>query len=802
MQVQLPRLALFLRGLHDAVIVVDAASGRVLLLNPSAAALLGYPLDQANELTLERLFPTGLERGEFGEVARRSAEAASGAGGLAGERSVVRQNGELLPVEVSLTHLGDPVAGADYLLLVLRDRSGQASAKGAGADRDAATEEQLRALLEAIPAIIWMATPDGICTYVNQRGVEFTGLSIQELVGYGWVGAIHPDERARCLADYHDAVRQRRPRHLEYRLRDRDGNYRWVLDTVAPRYDPDGSLLGFVGSVIDITDRHEAEQAVRRTSETLARERELLQGIIDTIPVMIVVYEPYTTIVRVNPEFERVLGWPNDAARGVELLEACIPSPTVREQVLEFFKQSRGDWLDLESTTRDGRVVATTWAALRLSDNRRVGIGLDIEDRQRAELAHQLLADAGAVLASSLDYSSTVRSAARLALPRLADWCVLDLRLEDGSLRRLAVAVADPALQPLAAALEQHQPLPTSHVANVIRTGLAESTSPAPANPLGEGAEPEQLALLERLGCAAFMTVPLVSRGAVLGALSLVSSAPARRYDDFDLQLAAELGRRIALAIDNASLYRRAQEAIQLRDEFLSIASHELRTPLTSVQAHTQLLQRRLERGEGVSPEQLRRSLRSIGHEAGRLGRLIAQLLDVTRINTGRIPLQLERLNLVDLAANVVQSARARANQRAIVARFPERLEVVADAPRVEQVLVNLLDNAVKFSPADKPVLIEVARLADGGARVAVRDFGQGIPPEQREGLFQRYHQAHGRQHLSGLGLGLYISRQIAELHGGRLRAEFPEDGGSRFILELPPSAVATTHSVAPNYSC
>jgi signal transduction histidine kinase len=236
-------------------------------------------------------------------------------------------------------------------------------------------------------------------------------------------------------------------------------------------------------------------------------------------------------------------------------------------------------------------------------------------------------------------------------------------------------------------------------------------------------------------------------------------------------------------AEERQRLLAEALEAVRVRDEFLSIAAHELRTPLTTIRAQAQLLLRRIAREGSLDPGLAARALQVIDKQSDRLDRLIAQLLDVSRLQGPRLDLDRQEVDLVELVRAVVADTRLRCEGRPIEAWLPERRAASVDPLRLEQVLVNLLDNADKYSPAGAPIDVEMR--SGAAIEIAVRDQGPGVPPEQRERIFERFYQAHTRTR-SGMGLGLYISRQIVELHGGTLTAEFPTEGGSRFVIRLP----------------
>jgi signal transduction histidine kinase len=232
----------------------------------------------------------------------------------------------------------------------------------------------------------------------------------------------------------------------------------------------------------------------------------------------------------------------------------------------------------------------------------------------------------------------------------------------------------------------------------------------------------------------------------------------------------------------------RLQEAVRARDTFLSIASHELKTPVTALQSQAQLVLRRFERTGQMEPLRVAQALQSVSGQARKLTRLIAQLLDISRLEAGKFIIEPEPTDLAELVQQVVANLRSLGHERRIRLQAPPRLAIEIDPLRLEQVLTNLLDNALKYSPEGGAVEVSLCGLDGGGAEVSVRDFGLGIPLEKRGHIFERFYQAHGEGHRSGLGLGLFISRQIVTLHGGEIHAEFPPDGGTRFVVRLPPA--------------
>ncbi len=249
--------------------------------------------------------------------------------------------------------------------------------------------------------------------------------------------------------------------------------------------------------------------------------------------------------------------------------------------------------------------------------------------------------------------------------------------------------------------------------------------------------------------------------------------------------LAAEVAARERVDRELLERNRELQDAVAARDEFLSVAAHELKTPVTSLRGFTQLLLRDVRRGREIAPDRLARSLDTIERQTGKLSQLVTRLLDTAQIEAGKLRVEPVPTDLVGLVRSAV-AQQPLADQEAIVVDAPMPLVAAIDPVRFEQVVTNLLDNAVKHSPVDGTVTVAMSGDGADGVRLTVTDEGVGIPPAQREVVFSRFQQGNRQHHLSGLGLGLYISRQIVEMHGGALRIEDAEHPGARFVVTLP----------------
>lgn len=229
-----------------------------------------------------------------------------------------------------------------------------------------------------------------------------------------------------------------------------------------------------------------------------------------------------------------------------------------------------------------------------------------------------------------------------------------------------------------------------------------------------------------------------------------------------------------------------AEEALRLRDEFIAVAAHELKTPLTPVLGQIQLAIRRLTRSHQADPDQITRTLREITMQGEKLARRIDQIIDDSQLKAGTLTVERRLVDLAPLVTRVAARARGWSDLHTITVDVPSSLTAVVDPFRCEQVLTYLLDNAIRFSPEGGQIDVILTRADPEVAELSVRDSGEGLPVEKRHGLFERFSSAHADEYRSGIGLGLYVSRRIVEMHGGEIRAEFPAAGGSRFVVRLP----------------
>ncbi len=429
---------------------------------------------------------------------------------------------------------------------------------------------------------------------------------------------------------------------------------------------------------------------------------------------------------------------------------------------------------------------------------RMAGTVVDVTDRKRAERSLHFLAQAGTLLAGSLDYDETLRNVARLAVDTIADFCLFDLAGESGEIERVAWAHRDPARQQELEQMWRFLPAPGADhhpVARVLRTGRAELVPVVSRQWLRHAAaSDEHYRFLASLAFHSLITVPVATPEGPLGTLTFCRTSPgAKPYDESDLDLAEELGRRAGVAVQNARLYLATQQANAAKDQFLATLSHELRTPLTPVLAVVSALEedRRL-------PADARDRLATVRRNTELEARLIDDLLDLTRIERGKLNLHREVADVLPLLAHAVEACRTPETEdkglRLVTELTADDHRVWADGSRLSQVFWNLLKNAVKFTPEGGVVRVRSRNEGETGSPdrwlvVEVDDTGIGIDPELLPRIFDAFEQGQQKitRRYGGLGLGLAISRAIVELHGGTLTAESEGRGrGATFTVRLP----------------
>lgn len=560
-------------------------------------------------------------------------------------------------------------------------------------------------------------------------------------------------------------------------------------------------------------------QAAARALRAQAQTEAMFRAVLESAPYAVLTVDERGKIVVANSQAEVLFGYSREELLGASV-ERLLP-----EEVRQAHAAHREDYranprvrpmgrgLDLRAKRKDGSTFPAEISLSPLNTDQGTlvtAIVRDVSEERRAqderarlireqvarieaeatERRSAFLADISTVVSSSLDYHTTLSNVARLVVPDLADWCSIEMVTDDGRIEQLAVAHVDPEKVRWAMELRKRfppDPDDPDGVPQVIRTGQPQLYPSVPESVIEERVKlPELREVLREAGIVSAMIVPIVGRRRVLGAIGFTSTRESNRhFDRSDLAFAQEVARRAAIGVENAQLYGEAQEANRVKDDFLATLSHELRTPLNAVLGWTRLLQ-----GGGLDAETSSRALLAISRNAEAQGQLINDLLDVSRIVSGKVMLECSDVNVSEVVDDALESVRVAADARAVKVDAESDPDAIAwaDRDRLRQIVWNLLTNAVKFTPPGGHVTVSAKRRGHE-VDLSVQDSGVGIEPTLLPYVFDRFRQGESgitRRH-GGLGLGLAIVRHLVEMHGGSVTAASAgRDQGALFSVRLP----------------
>jgi PAS domain S-box-containing protein len=665
---------------------------------------------------------------------------------------------------------------------------------------------------------IFLLTPDGHIASWNAGAERLKGYTADEIIGQHF-GRFYPESARRAGLPEHllsIARAEGRVEDVGWRVR-KDGSRFWADVVITALFDDAGTLKGFAKITRDLTERRAAEEQLRRSEE---RFRTLIDNVKD---YAIFLLSPEGTVLSWNLGAQQLKGYAPSEIIG-QSFERFYPPETRREglpQRLLAIARAEGrveneGWRVRKDGSRFWADVVIT--ALRDEGGELIGyakVTRDLTERRQAEndRAARLAAERAAERIERLQVATAALAAAshpEQAAEILTDHAAralgaavaaVGVPIEEGAwLQVLDVRAVRPSILQAHQRLGPDDPYPLVHAWRTKRALFLEARDEI-ANKC-----PELTPLLTRSAMNAWAAIPLAVEGRSLGVLGLAFDV-ARVLDADERGFLLALAEVGAQAMDRARLYAseqvariEAEAAVRAQDEFLSVAAHELRTPVAAVKATAQLAERIMLRGR-PEPERIAGHLQRIGKAADRLGALIEDLLDVSRLRTGRVRLRCEQVDLRALVEEIVGRYIAMDSGHQFSLSAPDRpLIVQADPLRIEQVVENLLSNAVKYSPNGGAIVLRLLHEGDG-ASLTVTDQGIGLPQGQEDRIFEAFGRGSNAtaQQIQGLGLGLAICRQLVEVHGGRIWAASPGVGqGTTFSVWLPSMAAAQDDGASP----
>ncbi|MBE9037596.1 PAS domain S-box protein [aff. Roholtiella sp. LEGE 12411] len=658
----------------------------------------------------------------------------------------------------------------------------------------------LDALLAGAPVAVCFLDSELRYIRINKVFANINGLSIEDHLGRKFREVL-PNMAAEFEPQLQHVLDTGEPLlniEISGEIPEQPGRCSYWLGNYYPVYNALSETVGIGIILADVTAAKQTEVALRESEEKF-------RAMFNQAVVGINLVALDGRYLQVNPAMCDIIGYSNEELTQMTFQEITHPDdmePDLVNAQRVLAREISGYSLEKRYICKDGSII---WVNLTSSivwdangqPKYALGVVEDISDRKKAEIAKNFLVEASTLLASSLDYEATLTDVAKLAVPALADWCIVDIFREDWSNKQIALVTADPgkrnileeiqrrysskngAQELLVQKLRQGQSVFYPQFLDITITQMAQNE--------------EHLQLLRSLGIRSLMVIPLRSRGQLFGAIAFFTAESGRHYEPVDLALAEDIASRAATAIDNARLYEaeqsarnQAETANRIKDEFLAVLSHELRTPLNPILGWAKLLRtRKFDEATVV------RALETIERNAKLQTQLIEDLLDVSRILRGKLSLNIHAVDLNSTIAAALETVRLAAEAKSIQIQMvlsSDVGQVMGDGDRLQQVIWNLVSNAVKFTPPGGRVEVRLQQV-EFDAQIQVMDTGKGISPEFLPHVFEYFRQADAKttRIFGGLGLGLAIVRNLVELHGGTVQVESAGEGqGATFTVRLP----------------
>jgi PAS domain S-box-containing protein len=626
------------------------------------------------------------------------------------------------------------------------------------------SEEQFRSMADNAPIMVWVTDATGCCTYLSRSWYDFTGQTDATGLGFGWLNAVHPEDATLTRETFVRANEHHEAFRLEYRLRHRDGEYCWAIDAASPWIGSNGEFKGYIGSVIDISDRKQAEI-------TLAANEARLRGFFESSVVGMLYGDIYGGISAANDEFLRIVGYTReDLETGALRWIDITPSeflPLDAEAIDQARRVGACTPYEKDYIRKDGRRVPVLVGYSLVGEAREESVAfiLDLSERKQAEREAQ---EGKQILDTLMEYvpeGITIADAPNVTIRQVS---------------RFGQQLAGRPLEELKG----------SQVGEHIETWnilYADGVTPATADVLpltravqhGEVVIDEEWILQRPDGTQIVVLCnagPIYVDGNITGGVIV--------WRDISDRVQFERDRERILQQEQAAR-EEAERANRIKDEFLAVLSHELRSPLNPILGWTKLMQ-----SHSFEPTETATALATIERSVRVQIQLIDDLLDVAKILRGKLNMIVAPVDLVGVVQAAIETVSTAASAKSIdltVFLNPIR-QVMGDAARLQQVVWNLLSNAVKFTPHHGRVEIRLEQI-DDQAQITVRDTGKGIKPEFLPHVFESFCQEDfsTTRKFGGLGLGLAIVRSLVEAHGGTIWADSPGEGqGATFTVQFP----------------
>jgi PAS domain S-box-containing protein len=775
----------------DFAIISTDLDGVVTGWNEGAHQVLGWTEEEMCGQRVHRIFtPEDVTAGHPETEMRRALTH----GMSPDERWHMRKSGERFWASGTLTPLKTDDGKVAGFVKILRDRTEQRRANvrltalASSLEDEVAerTRERDRIWRNSLDLLLVIGS-DGILHAINPACTVALGYTSDELTGQHFGPFVHPDD-INATIDAVERAAHGPLEHFEVRLRHKDGTYRWF----AWRAAPENGMIYANGRDITV-EKRQAEQLLMTSQARLqlalaagqmgAWEWNLRTGTISWLHGADRVHGAVPTdqpiVHSIDDYMRHVHPEDHDHLRSL-MTKAATEGRSQRGEYRIIWPDGSVHWIEVNGDMFHDETGKPLYM---------VGVSVDITRRKRTEQDLKFLARASVELAGLIDPQSTLDRLAYLAVPSFADWCAIDL-LEDGVLRRVAVAHADPHKVQLAHTLHQRFPPDPNAVYGawqVIRTGRSQFMRELDPETLRAAIkDPARIDALKELGLRSYIGVPLTTHGKTMGVVTFVGAESGRLYEQSDLELAEDLAHRAAVAMENASLYRALRNSDHAKDVFLATLAHELRNPLAAIVNGLGILS--LAAGDRERVEQYTRLME---RQAGHLTRLVDDLMDISRITTGKIELKKEASSLAGILGNAIETSRqdieARHHQLSVTLTG-ESTPIIADPVRLAQVFANLLTNAAKYTHPGGRIHVSLDSTADEYT-VRVKDTGVGIPRAMLTNVFKIFTQVSHPLERSqgGLGIGLSLVEGLVTLHGGRVEAFSEGEGkGSEFVVHLP----------------